>query len=206
MTGPVLLLDALSWRFPNAPAPLFEGLSAPIPAGLTLVCGDEGCGKSTLLRLMAGQLAPQGGRILAGTPAAALGPATLRAQVVWHDEHEARFDQDIVSELLGQWVSPSDRPHLAELTRGLGLEPHLHKPLYQLSRGSRRKVFIAASLARSEALLTLLDQPFSALDKPSISFLCEQLALRARRDDRALVMADYTAPEGVPLAATLELG
>jgi hypothetical protein len=38
-----------------------------------------------------------------------------------------------------------------------------------------------------------------------MSFLREQFVSRARLSHRALVIADYTAPEGVPLASTLNL-
>jgi ABC-type transport system involved in cytochrome c biogenesis ATPase subunit len=87
---------------------------------------------------------------------------------------------------------------------GLSIEPHLGKPLYQLSTGSRRKVFIAATLA-SPAVLALLDQPFTALDAPSITFLREEFTRRAQCPDQALLLADYQPPEGVPLAAHIDL-
>jgi ABC-type Mn2+/Zn2+ transport system ATPase subunit len=87
---------------------------------------------------------------------------------------------------------------------GLSLQPHLAKPLYQLSTGSRRKVFIAATLAQPGPL-ALLDQPFTALDAPSISFLLAQFKSLASSGDRALLVADYLPPEGVPLAAAINL-
>jgi energy-coupling factor transporter ATP-binding protein EcfA2 len=64
---------------------------------------------------------------------------------------------------------------LADLTEALDLTPHLEKPLYMLSTGSKRKVWLAAALA-SGATLTLLDEPFAAPDKSSIR--CELDLLR----------------------------
>ncbi len=41
--------------------PLFGPLDLLIPAGVTLVQGDEQTGKTTLLRILAGEVAPTGG-------------------------------------------------------------------------------------------------------------------------------------------------
>jgi energy-coupling factor transporter ATP-binding protein EcfA2 len=73
-----------------------------------------------------------------------------------------------------------------------------------LSTGSKRKVWLAAALA-SGAAVTLLDEPFAALDQASINFVLELLADATEHPTRAWVMADYTAPEGVPLAAIIDL-
>ena len=107
--------------------------------------------------------------------------------------------QDILDRQVGD-----ARDALGPLIAGLALEPHLAKPLYQLSTGSRRKVFIAATLAQ-QAPLALLDQPFMALDAPSIRFLLEHFKALAAQPQGALLVADYLPPEGVPLAATVDL-
>ncbi|MBM3361907.1 MAG: ATP-binding cassette domain-containing protein [Betaproteobacteria bacterium] len=202
MSTPLLRIEDLCWSFPASGRPLLHHISAEIPAGVTLITGDEGCGKTTLLQLLAGERQAQAGQILTDRP---VSPQELQALSCWHDVRDTRFDAVAVSELFQQWVPAEEQAHLPPLIDGLDLAPHLNKPLYQLSTGGRRKVLIAASLARSCRLI-LLDQPFSALDTPSMGFLRRQFAARAARRDQALVIADYTAPEGVPLAATLELG
>jgi len=93
------------------------------------------------------------------------------------------------------------QPHI----EGLSLAPHLDKPLFALPTGSRRKVLMAAALA-SQATVTLLDQPFMALDRPSIDYLLGVLAEAAQHPHRAWVVADYEAPMGVALARVIELG
>ena len=87
---------------------------------------------------------------------------------------------------------------------GLGLGPHLHKPLYQLSTGSRRKVGLAAALAAGCAL-TLLDEPAGALDARSVEYLLRALAALAVHPARAVLVASSDALAGVPFAATLAL-
>jgi ABC-type Mn2+/Zn2+ transport system ATPase subunit len=109
-----------------------------------------------------------------------------------------------VQDILERLVPAGSHKRLPELMAGLSLQPHLAKPLYQLSTGSRRKVFIAATLAQPGPL-ALLDQPFTALDAPSISFLLAQFKSLASSGDRALLVADYLPPEGVPLAAAINL-
>ncbi|HEY9096332.1 MAG TPA: ABC transporter, partial [Hydrogenophaga sp.] len=97
-----------------------------------------------------------------------------------------------------------DRQRLNELVIDFDLEPHVAKPLYMLSTGSRRKVSLSAAFA-SGAPLILIDQPFAALDAPSIRLLREQFQRLAHQTQRACVIADYEAPPDVALAGALAL-
>jgi energy-coupling factor transporter ATP-binding protein EcfA2 len=73
---------------------------------------------------------------------------------------------------------------LGELINGLSLTPHAGKPLYKLSTGSKRKFLLAGAFA-SGAMVTLLDEPFSALDKASIGFVMELLEEATHHPTRA---------------------
>jgi len=191
---PPTLLSLQSLHLSHPGVTVFAGLTAGLPAGVGLVCGDEGTGKTSLLRLLAGELAPSAGQLLWD------GRPLTHQDVAWFDPGDPRHDALPVRELLPALAGPV-APALLE---GLGLTPHLDKPLFQLSTGSRRKVFMAAALSR-QAPLTLLDQPFMALDRPSVNFLCECFRAWAGASERLLLLADYQAPEGVPLAGTLDL-
>ena len=98
-----------------------------------------------------------------------------------------------------------DEAVLADVVAGLGLGEHLHKQLFMLSTGSKRKVFMAAAFA-SGAALTLLDEPFAAVDAASIGFILKWLKGAVNINNRAWVIADYVAPDGLPLAQTIDLG
>jgi ABC-type multidrug transport system ATPase subunit len=202
----VVLAHALRW----APAgkPVLDLSEVQIPAGVSWVGGGEGRGKSSLLRCLAGDLVVPGSSLQIGAARLAVAPVAYRAQVFWMDPrttaHDAMRGVDFLAHTAGRYPG-WDAELLAELTQALDLSPHLEKPLYMLSTGSKRKVWLAAALA-SGAMLTLLDEPFAALDKASIRNVLAFLQDAAQHPRRAWVVADYEAPPGVTLAHTIYLG
>jgi heme exporter protein A len=174
---------------------------------VTLVCGGDGAGKSTLLRLLAGEMRAQEGRFVLNAAPVDPQQATYRQQVFWTDMRSEAFEQ-ITPLAYFASLRPRypnwDEAAVAGLAEGLSLTPHLHKPIYMLSTGSKRKVWLTAALAAG-APVTLIDDPFSALDKPSIQFLLARFTEAASHPSRALVLADYQAPGEVPLAGRIDL-
>ena len=195
----VLTAQGLTFGWPGHS--LFQDLQIALPPGVSLVTGDESCGKSTLLRLLAGDLRAQSGTIaINGLPAEP-------AQVFWIDpKTEAHDAISATAYLQGvqQRYPAFSHEALADLLAGFSLAPHLDKPLYMLSAGSKRKVWLSAAFAAG-AQVTLIDQPFAALDGPSIRFLHELLQEAAEQPRRAWVLADFEAPAGIALAHLIEL-
>ncbi len=204
-TTVILQADGLCFSYPQHP--LFTNWSARITAGLTLLRGDDGSGKTTLLRLLAGELPADAGALTINGVSLSAQPVEYRRQVFWLDPRTTQFDQitalEYFASLHGQYPA-LDTALLAELADGLALAPHLAKPLYMLSTGSKRKVWLAAAFA-SGAAVTLLDEPFAALDKGSINFVMELLA-DAAQSARTWVMAHYEPPAGVALAQVIDFG
>jgi ABC-type multidrug transport system ATPase subunit len=202
----VLQAEGLSFAYPGRS--LFAGWSARIPAGVTLVRGGDGVGKTTLLRLLAGELPAQAGALRVngvslGDPADA-----YRRQVFWADPRSVAHDQITASDWfrsLPRRFPAFDGSILEDLVDGFGLAPHRDKPLYMLSTGSKRKVWLAGGFACGAAL-TLLDEPFAALDKAAIGLVLELLTEAASHPSRAWVVAAYEAPSDVPLASLIDLG
>lgn len=202
-SGNAAVLQVRGLHFGFAGHNLFIDWNADFPAGLSLVAGGDGAGKTSLLRLLAGDCAPQAGRvILLGVDATVQGNE-YRAQVFWRDPR-APWPEDLtpqawVDDVAARYARCSDedwRSHVA----GLRLAQHLHKPLYQLSSGSQRKLLLAAALA-SGAALTLLDEPVAALDKASITYLLQALEREARTlrlPQRAVIVAHYDELGGLP--------
>lgn len=200
---PILQVHGL--RFAYGTHRLWDGWSADFGPGVHLLWGDDGAGKSTLLRLLAGALPAQGGDLRLGGVALADDPAGYRRSVAWADPAETTGSERTVIDVFRQWQQRHpglDEAALDGHVQGLGLDEHLHKPLLALSTGSRRKVGLAASLA-SGAPLTLIDEPFAALDHPSIRYLQAALAEMAGPGQRAVLVAHYEDLGPVPLAQTV---
>jgi ABC-type multidrug transport system ATPase subunit len=205
-TAAVLNGKGLTFHYPQRE--LFNAMSLHVLPGITLVRGGDGRGKSTLLRLMAGDIQAQSGDLVIHGISLAQQPLAYKSQVFWTDPRSSSFDQVTAlayfESLMGrypQW----DEALMAELYAGLSLAPHGDKPLYMLSTGSKRKVWLAAAFA-SGAALTLLDEPFAALDKVSILFVRSLLKAQAMNPARAWVVASYEAPDDVPLVDVIDLG
>ena len=183
--APVLHVQGLGFGFPGHS--LFQDWSADFPAGLSLIQGGDGTGKTSLLRLFAGESAPQAGSVTLLGMDAVRQPAEYRAQVFWRDPRAPWPDTltplTWVEQLPAhhpRWSGEAWRAHVA----GFGLAMHLHKPMYQLSSGSQRKVLLAAALA-SGAVLTF--------------------ELQANDETRALWPHDFTLYARFKLGKTCEI-
>ena len=205
--SPVLHVQGLTFAYPGEPA-LVADWSATVDAGITLLHGDTGSGKSTLLRLLAGSLAPTTGRLTVAGVRLDADPAAYRRAVFWCDPTSDAFDQVTArncTTLLRGDDAGFDANEWQTLVDGFALTPHLDKPMYMLSTGSKRKVWLAAALASARAL-TLLDEPTGALDAASINCLMRALArISERQRDRAIVVASAEQLDRVPLAGVIAL-
>ena len=210
----VMQVTGLCFSYPQAD--VFSNLSLHISAGVTLVQGGDGRGKTTLLRLLAGDLKPRSGQILPSFwPGAlangltSLSPVDMpHLQVFWMDprstEHDSINARSYFDNQAKRWPG-FDHPGLAALIEGLSLVGFLDKLLSMLSTGSKRKVWLAAAFA-SNANVALLDDPFAALDNPSIRFVTGVLRSMALQTQRAVVISGYDAPDYVLLAGLIDLG
>ncbi len=200
-----LQVDGLCFAYPQRA--LFSSFSACIVPGLTLVRGGDGSGKTTLLRLLAGALPAQAGQLRLGGVSLQSDADAYQRQIFWVDPKTSALDgvsaQDYFTSLSGRYPS-FDAPLVLELSQALSLTPHLDKPLYMLSTGSKRKVWLAAAFA-SGAALTLLDAPFSALDLASVRRVMALLDAASTHPTRAWVLADHEAPSDLMLTQVIEL-
>jgi ABC-type multidrug transport system ATPase subunit len=203
---PILQASALHFSYPDRQ--LFTSFSADMPSGITLIRGGDGRGKSTLLRLLAGALPVQSGQLSINGVDLQTQPENYMTQVFWAEPRSDAFDQLTALgyfELQRSRYAGFDDGVLADMTKGLGLQEHLHKQLFMLSTGSKRKVWLAAAFAVGAAV-TLLDEPFAALDTASIGFILAWLQGAPSVTDRAWVIADYVAPDGLAITQIIDLG
>jgi ABC-type multidrug transport system ATPase subunit len=204
MTHPTVLLHTHALCGPAEAGVLRTPLTFDITPGLTAITGDEGVGKSMLLRVLCGQVAPHAGRVTPGEASSldtcALDTCCLDLRLPDDDAHTPRDVWQRLQGAFAQW----DAPLLQALAEALQLTPHLDKPLFQLSTGSRRKVGLAASLA-SGATVVALDQPWVALDMASIHVLRDVLREAAAHPSRAWLVADYEADPTLPWRQVITL-
>ncbi|SEQ63565.1 macrolide transport system ATP-binding/permease protein [Lentzea xinjiangensis] len=176
--------------------PVVDGITLTVSAGQRLgVIGENGRGKTTLLRLLAGDLAPDGGTI---TRHGSL--SLVRQEMSFHDSETVG---DLLSEALrGSRRALSELDSAAEpfdeqrYARALAHAEEIEAwdaerrarialaaldadhaedtPLGQLSAGQRYRVRLACLLAERADLL-LLDEPTNHLDAGALAFLTERL-------------------------------
>ena len=206
MTVNMLHLSHLSFAYTDCM--VLRDFSAQLAPGVALVLGGDGRGKTTVQCLLAGELPPDAGRLQLGGVYLDEQPEAYRQQVFWIDPRSAAHDALTVADYLQsvQRAYPDfDENLLAEVIDGLSLGPHLHKNLFMLSTGSKRKVWLAAAAA-SGAKLTLLDGPFVSLDQASINFVLQLLTEAASQSTRIWVVADYVPPGNLALTTLIDLG
>jgi taurine transport system ATP-binding protein len=167
MTG--LLIQDISMRFelPNGSAiQALEHVSLDLKEGeLMSVLGPSGCGKTTLLNILAGFLAPTGGKIVMNGHEIT-GPDAERGMVF---QRGALFEWMSVRENVGFGPSMKGMPkgekgeivdHLLDV---VGLQDFKEKAVYELSGGMQQRVALARCLANDPDVI-LMDEPLGALD------------------------------------------
>lgn len=198
--------------FSGMHGPVLSEFNATLIPGVSLVQGGESRGKSVLLRMLAGNLKPAkgavqmclGNRLLDAQKDASL----YRAHVAWTDPRSTAHDTITVSDYMQTMASAYlgwDAAVMDRLKESLDLAVHWHKPVYMLSTGSKRKLWWASALA-SGAALTLVDEPFAALDLASIRVLLAELNALQVQSQRVVVFADYAAPAGLVPTQVIDLG
>lgn len=184
---------------------LFSQWSALFCPGLTWVTGEESVGKTTLMRLLSGEWTPQQGAV--GWPQPTGWRDLSPAEVYWVDPGTTAHDGQTA---LSFWQTCRARypgwstSDLSRWTAAFSLTEHVDKPLYMLSTGSKRKVWLAGALA-AHASLTLLDEPEAALDLPSRQALRQQLTQAALSKQAVWLVASHHCPVDVPPQQTLRL-
>ena len=188
------------------------------PGEILTVLGPSGCGKTTLLNILAGFLAPTGGRASFGGgeisgPGAdrakmenlITGPSPERGMVF---QQGALFEWLTVAENIGfgpkmRGVASADiAAKVEELLETVGLRGFGSKAVYELSGGMQQRVALARCLANDPRLI-LMDEPLGALDALTREKMQSLILKVWRETGKTIILITHSVEEALFLGERL---
>ena len=184
---------------------LFKGLDLQMrPGSITWLRGRNGSGKTSLLRILAGLSAPAEGEVT--WQGAALGASAMAAHrgTLYIGHANALKDDLTLTEAVAflarlQALDDAPRRARAALDR-LGLGSRRDAMVRTLSQGQRRRGALARLALDDAPRAWVLDEPFDALDKDSVTLLSGLIEAHAARGGAVLL----TSHQAVDLAGAVE--
>ena len=209
-SGPVLKLDQLQVRYPEAGSDTLAGLTLTLNPGERLaLVGPSGCGKSTVARAVL-QLLPQGSRCLGGLELCGQDPRALRRGALRRLRGEAvgLVFQDPMTRLnplltIGEHLAdtlaqhrPTWKRHQVRLRAEMLLErvgiraDRFGSYPHEFSGGMRQRLAIALAMALEPALV-IADEPTTSLDVAVAGQVMEELCRLCEEAGSALLLISH---------------
>ena len=174
MSEPLIELHDITFAYPGAPHPVFQGLNYQLLPGKHIgLIGPNGCGKTTLLHLIMGLLRPQAGRIVIFGQEVKKEKDFVEVRqkvgLLFQNADDQLFCPTVLEDVafgpLNQGKPLTEAIRIArETIERLGLEGFEDRVTYKLSGGEKKLVSLATVLAMQPQLL-LLDEPTAGLDE-----------------------------------------
>jgi ATP-binding cassette subfamily C protein CydC len=183
---PGLVVEEVTFRYPGRTQGL-EAVSLELPFGQWLTLqGESGAGKTTLARLLVRLQQPDSGRILlAGQPLEDYDEPTLRRAVHYVEQQPYLFNASVADNLRLARPDADEEAlwqalavvQLEAVVRGLphGLNTLIGEYGTGLSGGQARRLALARAVLAA-APITILDEPFEGLDRPTAEAVMAGLA------------------------------
>jgi heme exporter protein A len=184
---------------------VFQRLSFTLEAGgALLLTGPNGSGKSSLLRLLAGLLPPLSGALAWDGEPVARDPAAHRARLQYLGHLDALKPVLTVAETLAFWAGlrGGSAENCQRALERVRLDHLADWPCRHLSAGQKHRLAFARLLA-SPAVLWLLDEPTTGLDRQAVSDIEDAVA--EHRDAGGIVILSTHIPLALEGALPLNM-
>ena len=181
------------------------------PGEVVALLGPSGSGKTTTLKAIAGLVVPQQGRVTLGdcvwfdaAQGVSLRPEVRRAGFVFQDyalfPHLSVLGN--VSVAMGHVAKQERIAAATAVLERVGIASLAGRSPRALSGGERQRVAMARALARDPKVL-LLDEPFSAVDRPTRERLKDEVRALAASVDIPIILVTHDIDEAVALSRRL---
>ena len=197
--APLLSIQNLHFRYPNADKDAVCGISCEVPRGEVLaIMGANGSGKTTLIHLIAGLLRPSSGELnidgkqcsrvklhqLAGkvgivfqNPDLLLQAENVRDEVAFGPKN-LKFPTKTLEDRIDKTLTRFDLQNLSS------------EAPYALSRGQRQRTAVASTFSLHPDLF-LLDEPTTGQDAQHLHQLMDELCDEIRQENKILIFATH---------------
>lgn len=154
---------------------IFQGLQHVSGPGCIALCDENGSGKSTLLGVLAGAIDADEGEVWLGGHSLRSAPVEAKSALAYVPDDCMAYPfmtGRALLELVASTKTTVVGTATLELAERFGLNPHLEKRFEQMSLGTRKKIFLAATTLGNPAVV-IADEPGNGLDAAGRAVLIE---------------------------------
>ena len=154
---------------------IFQGLRHDSGPGCIALCDENGSGKSTLLAVLAGAIDADEGEVWLRGHSLSSAPLEAKSASAYVPDDCMAYPfmtGRALLELVASTKKTTVGAATLELAERFGLNPHLEKRFEQMSLGTRKKIFLAATTLGDPAVV-IADEPANGLDAAGRAVLIE---------------------------------
>ncbi|MGJ6980377.1 ABC transporter ATP-binding protein [Aestuariimicrobium soli] len=213
-----LLVDDVSFRYPDGADDVLRDITLRVPAGTSLaLCGSSGSGKTTLVDVMLGLIEPDRGRVTYGSRTVTELGSTWRGTVAYVPQDVYLLNDSLAANIaFGEAAHLRDEARvraavegarLSEVVAGLpdGLDSMLGERGARLSGGQRQRIGIARALYRRPRVI-VFDEATSALDNETENEITQSIRALQGEVTTVIVAHRLSTVRHVDQLAFLESG
>lgn len=166
-----------------------------IPKGEVVgLLGPNGAGKSTLIKILTGFISPSSGEAIINGLKLSEAKTDIQRQIGYLPEHNPVYLEMYVKEYLQfhARIFNSPKSRIDKVVEQTKLTPEVNKRIYQLSKGFRQRVGLAAALLHDPDIL-ILDEPTTGLDPNQLVEIRE--LIKSISQDKTILLSTHIMQE-----------